>query len=164
MAKIKETSSFTDSGGVSFGNNLSRSVERIGFGKRFFPTILIGSFLWERAYSSERKPIHTGSQGTVFLPAEVHRHYSSLKLDSMIKESFRRKAPEVDISLVTSIRTFSLSMRVHKINYQVLASHQRSTTVIFESGLIIENKKSNPKISIFQTELLPQKEWFMRPK
>ncbi|MFZ4546120.1 MAG: hypothetical protein ACOYN4_01725 [Bacteroidales bacterium] len=164
MAKITEKSSVSASGCVTFANNLSRLVERVGFEKRFFPTVLIGSYLWEHAYSAERKPIHTGSQGTVFLPAEIQRHYCRLRLDSIIKESFKRKGPEVDISLITSISTFSFSMRVHKINYQLLASHQRSSIVIFESGLIIENKKTNPKVSIFQTEFLQQKEWFMRHK
>jgi len=164
MTKVKETTSFTDSGGMVFVNNLGKAVERIGFEKRFFPSILIGSFFWERAYNSENRPIHSGAQGTVFLPAEVNRYYCSLRLDSMIKESFRWKAPDVDIVLITSFNTFLLSMRLHTINYQVVASHQRIRTVLFESGLTIENKKLNPKIKVFKTEILPPIEWFIHHK
>jgi len=159
MAKTKETTSFNNSGGVSFVNSIGKLPERIGFEKKFFQNILISSFLWSRAFDSEKEPIHTGSQGTVFLPFEVNRYYSYLRLESTLKEVFKRKAPDMEIILITSTQTFYYSMRVNQINFKILVSRQRAKTVLFESWLIIDNKKLSPPIKVFTKEILPQKEW-----
>jgi hypothetical protein len=159
MAQIRETISVNSSGAITFVNNLHKLPDRIGFGNRFFPNLLIGSYLWGRAFDSETKPVHTGSQGVAFLAPEVHNYYGYLRLDSRLLEAFRRKAADVDILLITSTKNFNYSMRVNKLNYQILASRHRITTVLFESWIIIENKKYNPRIKVFTKEVLPQKEW-----
>jgi len=159
MAKTKETTSFNTSGGVTFVNSLSKPPEKIGFEKRFFPNLLMSSFLWGYAFDSEKKPIHTGSQGTVFIPLEVNRYYYYLRLESTLKEAFKRKASDVEILIITSTQTFYHSRRVNQLSYQILGSRQRMKTVLFESWIIIDNTKLSPKINVFTKEILPQKEW-----
>ena len=154
MVKIKEVSNFTNSDNITFTNNLSRNVERIGFDKKYFPNLTMGSFLWERAFNSENKPVQTGGQGIVYLPSEAHRSYRYVMVDIVIKECFLRKSNETDLFIVTSVSIFPGTMRVEKLSYQLLSSRLRNKTMMFESCLLIENAKFAPKISVSNIEHL----------
>jgi hypothetical protein len=159
MLLRKERTMRDNFGGIVTCNRLKTASCRIGFEKRFFPGLRVSRFGWERAHETGGGAITAGPEGIVHAPAEVSLFYQRLGIERYIMDVFRRKAPEVELWLTTTYYTYPGTLRVQKILYRIDAMRQRNSYGLYEAGIQIEDKISNPVISPDTKELMSPQAW-----
>ncbi len=146
-------------GGFLTVSRLKSKAGRIGFEKRYFPSLHISRFGWETTFTGKNQPVHAGPEGILFAPPEVSRSYDRLGFEQVLHDINRLKAPDTELWLCTSLYAVEGTQRAEMIVYRLEAIRDRRNFPVFEAVMIIENQKSDPKIETQTKELMVRRDW-----
>lgn len=146
-------------GGFLTVSRLKTRTGRIGFEKRYFPCLHISRFGWELTFTSDRQPIHAGSEGILFAPPELFRRYDRLGIEQVIHDLNRLKSIDIELWMCSAIYAVKGTQRVEMIVYRLEAIRDRRNFPIYETVMRIESKKINPGIHTEKKELMVRRDW-----
>ncbi|SRR5208283_2005097 len=146
-------------GGIVIRSKVASPPGRQGYEKMYFPGIELGLKGWERAHSQGNITGHESPHAIRYAPWEVNQHFQRLGIERFIRELFAEKAKDVDLWLTTVTYTHPRTLRLKEIQYRVDAARRGCSKVLFEASIMVEDKKTNPRITPHVQERLPQEEW-----
>ncbi len=132
---------------------------RSGYEKRYFPGIEVGLVGWERAHSQGNITGHESPHAIRYAPAEVNQQFQRLGIERFIQELYAQKAPDVDLWLTTVTAAHPGTLRLKEIQYRVDAFRKGQSKALFETSIMVEDKKKSPRVTIQGQERHPRHEW-----
>ena len=132
---------------------------RLGYEKMFWPGIEVGLAGWERAHSQGNITGHESPHAIRYAPREVNQHYQRLGIEKFIKEIFNMKAQDVDIWLTTITATHLGTLRLKEIQYRVDVVRKGQSRALFETSIMVEDKKVQPRITVTAMPRHSMQEW-----
>ena len=146
-------------GSIVIRSKIKSPPGRLGYEKMFWPGVEVGLVGWERAHSQGNITGHESLHAIRYAPREVNQHFQRLGIERFIQELFKEKARDVDLWLTTVTATHPKTLRLKEIQYRVDAVRKGQSRTLFEVSIMVEDKKTFPRITIDGRERHASHEW-----
>ena len=144
-------------GATVIRSKVSSPPGRLDYETVFWRGVEVGLAGWERAHSQGNITGHESPHAIRYAPREVNRHFQEFGIEGFIKELFEMKAPNVEIWLTTV--TYPGTLRLKEIQYRVDAVKLGQSRTLFEASIMVENKRTLPRITTQGRQRHPLHEW-----
>jgi hypothetical protein len=140
------------------------AVDRLGLEQTLPSGTQVNLEGWQRAHQVGPGLGAESEVGIRYAPPDVNLQYQNSGIERFIREFNRNKAPGVRLLLRTVTETHPRSLRLKSISYRLSAARgEARPTILFESGIEIENATRNPRITLDKPEILGDWKEFLAP-
>ena len=146
-------------GGVAIRDAITNPTARKGY-ERQMPTIPG----FDRAHTRGAGLGTEYSQGIFYAPKEVNQALQNHGIERFLKEIFQNKKSGVDLYLTTETRAHGNSQRLKEITYRLDAVFNKREYGMFEVTIEVEDKETNPRISITSPTIFRDYDEILAPK